>query len=168
MLGVVYDPSCSDPSRLMYTPRIASEADQRPLAFAIRPMVKLPTGSTNDGVSSGKADFLVDAVASKTNTLTNGTVNLADFGTTTTDYYTGYTPSWTLTSASQVTHRKDDIAAANTPGLLGATANNYLGKSQYNDPYFNGSINEFRIYNTALSAAQIATSFANGPDGTPP
>src|SRR5205085_2503960 len=28
----------------------------------------------------------------------------------------------------------------NTPGLLGATANNYLGKSQYNDPYFNGSI----------------------------
>src|SRR5262249_806545 len=30
-------------------------------------------------------------------------------------------------------------------------ANNYLGKSQYNDPYFLGSINEFRIYNTALT-----------------
>jgi hypothetical protein len=56
----------------------------------------------------------------------------------------------------------------NTPSLLGATANNYLGKSQYADPYFNGSINEFRVYNTALSAAQIATNFANGPDGTPP
>lgn len=56
-----------------------------------------------------------------------------------------------------------------TPSQLGGlTPNNYLGKSQFNDPYFNGSFNEFRIYNTALTAAQIATSFANGPDGTPP
>jgi hypothetical protein len=42
--------------------------------------------------------------------------------------------------------------------------NNYLGKSQYPDPYFNGSINEFRIYNTTLSADDIAASFADGPD----
>ena len=52
--------------------------------------------------------------------------------------------------------------------LGGVTPNNYLGKSQFNDPYFNGSINEFRIYNVALTASQIATSFTNGPDGTPP
>jgi hypothetical protein len=57
---------------------------------------------------------------------------------------------------------------SNTPSVMGATTNNYLGKSQYNDPYFVGSINEFRIYNVALTAAQVATSFANGPDGTPP
>ena len=81
----------------------------------------------------------------------------------------------TIDNVNQVAsiYLNGQIAAAvynytNTPNLLGATANNYLGKSQYNDPYFNGSINEFRIYNVALSAAQIATSFANGPDGTPP
>jgi len=56
----------------------------------------------------------------------------------------------------------------NTPSLMGSTSQNYLGKSQYNDPYFNGSINEFRIYDRALSAAEIAASFAAGPDATPP
>lgn len=55
-----------------------------------------------------------------------------------------------------------------TPSSMGATNHNYLGKSQYPDPYFNGMINEFRIYDRALSAAEIATSFAGGPDGTPP
>jgi hypothetical protein len=55
-----------------------------------------------------------------------------------------------------------------TPSNLGVTANNYLGKSQFSDPYFNGLINEFRIYNVALTDDQIATSFANGPDATPP
>jgi hypothetical protein len=55
-----------------------------------------------------------------------------------------------------------------TPSSLGATGNNYLGKSQYADPYFTGSIDEFRIYNRALSASDIAASYAGGPDGTPP
>jgi hypothetical protein len=54
------------------------------------------------------------------------------------------------------------------PYVLGTTPNNYLGKSQFPDPYFNGSIDEFRIYGRALSAAEIAASFAGGPDGTPP
>jgi hypothetical protein len=55
-----------------------------------------------------------------------------------------------------------------TPSSMGFTLANYLGKSQYADPYLNGSINEFRIYDFALSASQIAASFAAGPDGTPP
>ncbi len=42
--------------------------------------------------------------------------------------------------------------------------NNFLGKSQYADPYFMGSINEFRVYNTALSADDVAASYAAGPD----
>jgi hypothetical protein len=54
------------------------------------------------------------------------------------------------------------------PSIMGSTTNNYLGKSQYADPYFSGSINEFRIYDRALSAAEIAANFAAGPDGTPP
>ncbi|WP_428308103.1 LamG-like jellyroll fold domain-containing protein [Lacipirellula sp.] len=42
----------------------------------------------------------------------------------------------------------------------------YLGKSVYaNDPYFTGSINEFRIHDTILTPAQIAASSTAGPAG---
>jgi autotransporter-associated beta strand protein len=43
------------------------------------------------------------------------------------------------------------------PSSLGNTTQNYLGKSQWNDPYFNGQVDEFRIYHTALSASEVAT-----------
>jgi hypothetical protein len=50
------------------------------------------------------------------------------------------------------------------PSSLGNTVNNYLGKSQYgNDPYLNGSIDEFRIYNGALAANEIAQAYSLGP-----
>jgi hypothetical protein len=42
--------------------------------------------------------------------------------------------------------------------------NVWLGKSQWNDPYFNGQFDEFRIYNGALSDQQIAASYVGGPD----
>jgi len=41
------------------------------------------------------------------------------------------------------------------PGDLGSTTLNYLGKSQYADPAFLGSIDDFRIYGRALSAAEV-------------
>ncbi len=42
--------------------------------------------------------------------------------------------------------------------------NNWLGRSLYAaDPFFFGSLIEFRIYDQALSAAQINTSFQAGP-----
>jgi len=44
-----------------------------------------------------------------------------------------------------------------TPASLGNTTQNYIGKSQYNDPYLNGQVDEFRIYRTALSASEVAT-----------
>ena len=41
----------------------------------------------------------------------------------------------------------------------------FLGRSLFaTDAPLNGSIDEFRIYNTALSAAAIAASFSNGPN----
>src|SRR5581483_7108132 len=40
----------------------------------------------------------------------------------------------------------------------------YLGRSTYNDPPYNGSLNEFRIHDSILTAPQIAASFASGPD----
>lgn len=42
--------------------------------------------------------------------------------------------------------------------------NDWLGKSQWNDPYFNGQFDEFRIYNGALDDQQIAASYVAGPD----
>jgi hypothetical protein len=49
------------------------------------------------------------------------------------------------------------------PSSLGSTGNNYIGKSQYSDPYLNGSLEEFRIHNVALSAGEIAATAALGP-----
>ena len=51
-----------------------------------------------------------------------------------------------------------------TPAALGPTVNNWLGRSQFNDPLFKGSISEFRIYGLALDPVQIAVDFAAGPD----
>ncbi|HOK96619.1 MAG TPA: family 43 glycosylhydrolase, partial [Anaerohalosphaeraceae bacterium] len=57
-----------------------------------------------------------------------------------------------------------------TPASLGATTQNYIGRSQYSaDPYLNGRVDEFRIYSNALSAAEIAALYAEQiPDGVPP
>ena len=45
--------------------------------------------------------------------------------------------------------------------------NNWVGRSQYAaDDYFGGTISEFRIYNAALTGAQLKTSFAMG-DSSP-
>ncbi len=49
------------------------------------------------------------------------------------------------------------------PTSLGNTGNNYLGKSQYPDPYLDGSLDEFRIYNRALTASDVAQFNASGP-----
>jgi hypothetical protein len=45
--------------------------------------------------------------------------------------------------------------------------NNWLGRSQWPDPVFDGSYNEFRIYDTALSAATVADHFRIGPNNIP-
>jgi hypothetical protein len=46
--------------------------------------------------------------------------------------------------------------------------NNWLGRSQFApDPAFAGTYYEFRIYSSARTAAQIAASFAAGPDTLP-
>lgn len=51
------------------------------------------------------------------------------------------------------------------PANLGATPNDWLGRSQYGgDPYFKGVIDEFRIYNFALSPAQVVLNYQNGPN----
>jgi uncharacterized repeat protein (TIGR03806 family) len=53
------------------------------------------------------------------------------------------------------------------PASMGSTTANYLGKSQYADPYLTGSIDEFRIYNTALPANLVLSNYLSGPDALP-
>src|ERR1039457_6486513 len=49
-----------------------------------------------------------------------------------------------------------------TPAALGPTVNDWIGRSQWNDPLFKGSISDFRIYNGALSPLQVAVDLAAG------
>jgi hypothetical protein len=60
--------------------------------------------------------------------------------------------------------------AAVGANTLSSLSNNlaYLGRSVYQfDPNFIGSINEFRIFNTALSGSTIANHASLGPDAIP-
>ena len=42
--------------------------------------------------------------------------------------------------------------------------NNWLGRSNWPDPYYGGAINEFRIYEGILGETRVAISGASGPD----
>lgn len=76
---------------------------------------------TINGTSSGTAACLV--VASKTNTLTGGVVNLVDFGTTSTDYGTGYTSVWRLTAAGDIEQKAGAAATAvHTPAASSSSS----------------------------------------------
>jgi hypothetical protein len=52
---------------------------------------------------------------------------------------------------------------ANTLGTL-PDVNNWLGRSQWNDPLFDGIYDEFRIYDTAMSTQQAVLNSIIGPD----
>ncbi len=60
--------------------------------------------------------------------------------------------------------------------LVGSATNNvplntlsnslgYLGRSLYPDPYYAGSVNQFAIYDTALTAGEVTAAFTAGPVG---
>ena len=53
------------------------------------------------------------------------------------------------------------------PSDMGETTQNWLGRSQWPDPYFNGSIDEFRIYDGALTSTEVGDNFIAGPDFPP-
>jgi len=42
-----------------------------------------------------------------------------------------------------------------TPAMLPNTTQNYIAKSQYNDPGLNGTVDDFRIYNRTLAESEI-------------
>lgn len=64
------------------------------------------------------------------------------------------------------------VRAGSTNGLTSLTSVDtnwfFLGRSLFaSDSWLNGSIDEFRIYNAALTAQQVARNFSNGPDNAP-
>ncbi|MEP6653812.1 MAG: LamG domain-containing protein [Myxococcales bacterium] len=68
-----------------------------------------------------------------------------------------YTGTLYIDGAAVATNRSMTIH----PGDLGATSNNWLGRSQFsNDPYFRGQMDDFRIYRRALIATEIIALFA--------
>jgi hypothetical protein len=60
-------------------------------------------------------------------------------------------------------------ATAQISGFLDLVVdnNNWLGRSQWPDPLFDGTIDEFRIYDHALTATEVAQSFNTGPEPAP-
>jgi hypothetical protein len=52
------------------------------------------------------------------------------------------------------------------PSDMGSTTNNWLGRSEFSNPYLDGALGEFRIYISALSPAEIAAAYALGPSQT--
>lgn len=65
--------------------------------------------------------------------------------------------------------RGQNTAMTLNPTSLGNTTLNYMGKSQFADPYFNGKIDDFRIYTRALSSAEVSalatTALPAAPSG---
>ena len=67
----------------------------------------------------------------------------------------------TLSGDTATMYINGNVVASSTdftkrPSDLGITNNNYLGNGQNSDPMLQGAIDEFRIYNRALSASEIA------------
>ena len=55
-----------------------------------------------------------------------------------------------------------NIAMLFAPFRMGSTTQNWIGRSQFSaDPYFNGLVDEFRVYQGALDATQIAALVAD-------
>ena len=75
--------------------------------------------------------------------------------------YAGYVALYTNGVLAAINSNVSNPLAA----TLGADPLNYLGASLYfADPFFAGSIDEFRIYNGPLTAGQILADYALGPN----
>jgi Alpha-L-arabinofuranosidase B, catalytic/Alpha-L-arabinofuranosidase B (ABFB) domain/Concanavalin A-like lectin/glucanases superfamily/Lamin Tail Domain len=69
----------------------------------------------------------------------------------------------TLYVNGQVVATNDNMTL--NPASLGTTSNNWIGRSQFSaDPYLAATVDDFNIYNNALSAADIA-ALASGQPG---
>ncbi len=75
----------------------------------------------------------------------------------------------TLSGTTGRLYVNGELVATNTgmtlnPASLGATTSNYIGRSQYADPYLNATVDDFQIYSRGLDAAEVAV-LAGGAAG---
>jgi hypothetical protein len=92
----------------------------------------------------GGGETLVNMPTSLTNNSWNE-VTVTFSGTTMTMYHNG-------SSIGSVTN-------GNTLPNLGTTSNNYMGKAQFPDPYYQGDIGIFFVYDACLSATDVNDNF---------
>lgn len=76
----------------------------------------------------------------------------------------------TLSGSTGTLYVNGQVAATNTamtlnPAGLGAAGNLWIGKSEFGDPYLTGSVDEFQVFNRALSEAEV-TSLQSSAAGT--
>jgi hypothetical protein len=58
--------------------------------------------------------------------------------------------------------------APSLPVTANVDTNSFIGKSMFNaDPYLSGTVDEFRIYQGALTPAEVANHYASGPNSLP-
>lgn len=74
-------------------------------------------------------------------------------------------------TGNSATLYRDAVQVASGPAAVPLhlidDVNNWLGRSQWNDNMFQGKYDEFRIWEGALSAEQVAANFAAGPNTVP-
>ena len=76
----------------------------------------------------------------------------------------------TLSGSTGTLYVNGQVAATNTsmtlnPSVLGNLTNLWIGKSEFGDPFLNGVVDEFQIWNRALSQAEV-TSLQTSAAGT--
>ncbi len=75
----------------------------------------------------------------------------------------------TLAGGTGTLYVNGQVAGSNASMTLNPShigpGNNWIGRSQYNDPGLNAAIDEFHVFNRALSAAEVA-SLLDSPAGT--
>jgi len=136
-------------------------------------------GTSNDGedVSPGAGNAgIEDIYYSPKNAGDDGLLEYRLGGSTHQIYPGGRAPVNEEFMVTQVTDDKamttklyiNGVAVGGTTNLFTLKSmndnNNWLGRSQWGDPLYVGSWNEYRIYDTALSAEQIAADYLAGPD----
>jgi hypothetical protein len=140
-------------------------------------------GNTNGGGTAGMDYFFLSAtVANDYNTQrvelrnVDGGTNIHTYdstATTTAGVQYHFAATWandgdgtsTINLWRDGVHQVIDGGVDSTLGDLN-DVNNWLGRSTWlNDGNLDGTFDEFRIYNTALTGDQVAASMAAGPDG---
>ena len=99
-------------------------------------------------------------------------VNINDGSTTTTpgvQHHVAFVWDGTTLGSEEATLYADGVSLGTQPLDFGIApgalfdVNNWIGRSQWGDPLFDGKINEVKIHDSVLSAQDVADSFAAGP-----